>query len=257
MIPCLLHFNTYIYTITINTMKWIVFLFSISLPCIAVAQDLQGSPALTYLQDFLDPASSVMTYRSGETGLKTIGSPLVFEDFVPCVVYFTDNRKTGTEKVNYNCHANTVLYTDGSDVFHIESKLIDRLEFQPSENTVCVFRQVFLNDQKKNLFLQTLYEGCGILYKRHYRKFVEADYGGAFSAEKYYDEYKELQDYYISLNENNAVPLKLTKKNLLNIMQPHAREIQAFLKTEKINLKSETDLVKVCQYYDSLFTPSQ
>ena len=62
-------------------MKWIIIVISLATSCIAVAQDLQGYPAITYMEEFLNPSTRVMRdLKAAAYG--TIGSPNIFDDFV-------------------------------------------------------------------------------------------------------------------------------------------------------------------------------
>ena len=238
-------------------MRWLTVLLNISLPCMAIAQSLQGYSYETQLQELLNPSPHIMGERKGGAAYGTIGSPFVFEDFVPGIVYFSNKMKSGTEKINYNCHDNEVLYSDGAKSFLLDARRIDYLEFKLGENASWVFKQVFLEDKKKSLFLQVLCDDHSILYKRHFREFRKADYGGAYSADRRYDEYTDRYNYYILLEGGDIQSLKPQKKAVLEIMETYGNEMEEFLKKEKINLKSEDDLVRLIRYYDSLSTRSQ
>ena len=237
-------------------MKWIILTLSLAASCIVAAQDLQGYPAITYMEEFLNPSPYMMRARAG-SAYGTKGSPNIFDDFVPGVLYFSSKMKSETDRLNYNCYSNEVLYSDGSTTFQVDNKKVDFLEFHPADAPAIMFEQVFLADKKKSLFLQILYNESSKLYKRHFREFKKADYGGAYSADRRFDEYIDLHDYYLSLNGGDVIPLKPKKKNLLNIMYPHGEEIEKFLKSEKIDLKNDNDLEKVVRYFDSLSTQSQ
>ena len=231
--------------------------FSLLLPCSLFGQDLAGYVYQNILNDMINPSEHLMRERMSGRAYGTNGNPYVFEEFTPGTVYFSNKMKSPIWQINYNCYTNEILYSDGTNEYLLDSRKIDFLEFEPYENTSVIFRQVFLEDKKMSQFLQVLYHGQSVLYKRHYREYLEADYGGAYSADRRYNEYKDLYDYYISFDNIEAVSFKPNKKNLLNIMHLHEQEIESFLKTEKIDLKSDEGLARVVKYYDSLSTPSQ
>ncbi len=158
--------------------------------------------------------------------------------------------------INYNCYTNEVLYAEGSKTYLLDPKGIDYLEFQVHAKSM-VFKHVFIEDLKQSLFAQVLYEGRSTLYKRHYREYKAADYGSAYSSDQRYNEYINHHDFYISVDQGEALPLKPKKKDLLKIMQDHAAEVEAFIKAEKLKLKNDWNLVKVVEYWDSLVTQSQ
>ena len=231
-------------------MKLLFFLF---IPFLASAQEIGGYPIEIRMDEMLNPSRHVMMERMGGAAYGTKGSPMILDDFTRGNIYYSNKSKTSGKLINYDCYNNQVLYSDGTNTYVLPPKEIDFLEFLVDDESF-VFKHVFVEELKKSLFLQVLYNHKSILYKRHYREFLKADYTRAYSADRRYDEYVNQYDYYLSLDGGDVVSLKPKKKSLLAIMNLHSEEIEAFLKTEKINLKSDKDLVKVVKYYDSLST---
>ena len=232
-------------------MKLIQLIFLLSLPCLASGQNIGGYTIETRLDDILNPSPHIMRERMGGAAYGTKGSPMIFDDFTKGNIYYSNKSKTSGKLINYNCHTHEVLYSDGNNSYLLSPKEIDYLEFLVYDQSL-IFKHIFLEDLQKSLFVQVLYNDQSILYKRHYREFLEADYTRAYSADRRYDEYVSHYDYYLSPDGGDVIPLKPKKKNLLTLMNLHSGEIEAFLKAEKINLKSDKDLVKVVKYYDSL-----
>ena len=220
-------------------------------------QGIEGYFSETTLQSLLNPGSVSSRNRLGGAAYGTKGSPMIFEDFTKGNIYYSSRSMTTGTLINYNCYTHEVLYSDGSQNYLLNPKEIDYLEFFENDTPV-IFQHIFLKDLKKSLFVQVLYNTSSKLYKRHYRDFKEAEYGEqGYGPDRRYDEYINHYDFYISLDDGDAQLLKPKKKDLLDIMHTHAKEIEAFLKGEKIKLKSDKDLIKVVKYYDSLSTPSQ
>ncbi len=63
--------------------------------------------------------------------------------------------------------------------------------------------------------------------------------------------FKESEKYYIK-KQRVLVPLSTNKKELLNQLSDQGNELKSYIKSEKINLKDEQDLIKLFNYYDSL-----
>ena len=233
----------------------IIWILLISFPGVVQAQtlmELVDYGNISNLSEILEPGQMIKRERGGGAPYGTKGSPNVYEDFVPGIIYFSEKVKSGIQMMNYNCFTNTVFLENGSETVQISTRVIDYLEFKPDNNTSQIFQQVFMEDQQMSQFLQILYNENSILYKRHYRDLLEADYSGAYSSEQRYDEYKNRYDYYISLNGSDPQVLKTKKKQVLVIMENKSDEIEKFMKSSKIDLKSDIDLVKLVRYYDSL-----
>jgi hypothetical protein len=227
------------------------------LPGMVFSQGLEGYSNIDQMVDVFSPNFHIRSERASGAAYGTKGSPNVFEEFMPGVIYFAEKVKSGTDQMNYNCYTNEILISQGSETFLVNSRMVDYLEFKLDDNTTQLFRQVFLVDQKESQFLQMLYSGKSILYKRHYREFQKADYSGAYSADRRYDEYINRYDYYISLDGTDLQILKPKKKHVLRIMESQYENIENYMKKGEINLKSDVDLARLVKYYDSLSTQSQ
>ena len=237
-------------------MKLIKLLFFVSIPCMLNGQDISGYNFETGVNDLLNPSPHIMSERKGGAAYGTEGSPMILDEYTKGNIYYSNKSKTSAILINYDCYNNRVFYSDGTNEYVLPSKEIDFLEFTLNDQSL-VFKHIFLEDLKQSLFVQVLYNNQSILYKRHYRQFLKADYDRAYGSDRRYDEYKNLYKYYISLDGVNSISFKPRKKDLLNIMNEHRNDIEAYLKAEKNNLKSDTDLVKLVKYYDSLTTPTQ
>jgi hypothetical protein len=229
-------------------MRPIAVLIIVSLPC------LLGAQIPAEVEDYIDKfGTNNLNVRADNT----IGSPYVFEEFVTGLVYFADDTRSTERMINYNCHDNQVLYRDGEDIYLLNARMIDSLEFRIGDNTSWIFTKVALKDDGDPIFMNVLYRDHSILYKRHYKEFREADVGKAYGSGQRNDEYIDRHDYYIALGRSDVQPLRPRKRNVLEIMEAYGEEIEDFLKNEKINLRSESDLIRLISYYDSLITRSQ
>jgi hypothetical protein len=229
-------------------MRPIAVLIIVLLPCFLGAQ----IPA--EVEDYIDKFG---TNNLNDRAENTIGSPFVFEEFMTGYVYFSDNTRSTERMINYNCHDNQVLYQEGENTYMLNARMIDSLEFRIDENTSWIFRKVTLKDDGDPLFMNVLYRDHSILYKRHDKEFREADIGQAYGSGQRNDEYIDRHDYYFAVEGSDVQHLRPRKRNVLEIMEAHGEEIEDFLKKDKINLRSEDDLIRLVRYYDSLATRSQ
>ena len=109
-----------------------------------------------------------------------------------------------------------------------------------------------LENIKKRVFLRVLYNENSILYKRYSKDFKEADYGGAYSQDRRYDEYHDRHAYYLKTGDRELQVLKPRKKSLLELLGDKNGEIEKYLKQEKPDLKTDEGLVQVILFYDSI-----
>jgi hypothetical protein len=57
--------------------------------------------------------------------------------------------------------------------------------------------------------------------------------------------------FYVSLNKKPAVPIK-NLKGLLSVLKDHKKEIESFVRKQKIKVRREGDLKRLLAYYNSL-----
>jgi hypothetical protein len=154
--------------------------------------------------------------------------------------------------LNYDCYNNRWEFSAGNSIYLLNSSQIDYFEIFPGQDRIILFKQVFVEKLKKQVSLQVLYNENSILYKRHFREFREADYGGAYSQDRRYNEYHDRESYYLKTGDNELQVLRSSKKSALEIMEDQREEVEKYIKKEKPNLKTEAGLVQLIRFYDSL-----
>jgi hypothetical protein len=215
----------------------------------------QANPSATdYTEadmNMLNPNRMLLRTKSaGAYGTK--GSPYVFSDFKKGNMYYSNQQRVSNILLNYDCHNNQLVYTTDGSVYLLNSSQINFFEAFTGGDTVMLFEQVFVENLKKRIFLRVLYNENSILYKRYYKDFKEADYGGAYSQDRRYDEYHDREAFYIKTGEKELQVLKPKKKFLLELLGDKNGELEKYLKQEKPDLKSDEGLVQVIQFYDSM-----
>jgi len=68
--------------------------------------------------------------------------------------------------------------------------------------------------------------------------------------------YKNISSYYVIDGDSPATKTRLGKKQILKHLPRHNAQIKKFIASEKLNLKTESDIIKLFDYYNSLLPPS-
>ena len=229
----------------------LIFLF-LSMPLIISAQAVPGSTGYEMTEmDIMNPAPQLLRTKSA-TAYGITGTPYVFEDFKQGNIFYTNKLRVDGKLLNYDCYNDRWEYSAGNSIYLLNSSQIDYFEIFPGQDRTMLFKQVFVEKLKKQVFLQVLYNENSILYKRHFREFREADYGGAYSQDRRYDEYHDRESYYLKTDDNELHLLKSNKKSALEIMEDQCEELEKYIKKEKPNLKTEAGMVQLIRFYDSL-----
>ncbi len=229
----------------------IFFLISL-LPVGLLGQSTPSSTDYTEADmNMLNPNRMLLRTKSaGAYGTK--GSPYVFSDFTKGNLYYANQQRVSNIMLNYDCHNNQLLYVSEGSTYLLNKDQIDFFEAFTGGDTVMLFNQVFVEQLKKRIFMRVLYNENSILYKRYFKDFKEADYGGAYSQDRRYDEYHDREAYYIKTGEKDHQPLKPRKKSLLEVMQDKAGKMEKYFKQEKPDLKTDDGLVQAIRYYDRI-----
>jgi len=229
----------------------LLFLFFF-MPLIISAQAVPGSTGYEMTEmNIMNPAPQLLRTKSA-IAYGTTGTPYVFEDFKQGNIFYTNKMRVDGKLLNYDCYNNRWEFSAGNSIYLLNSSQIDYFEIFPGQDRTILFKQVFVEKLKKQVSLQVLYNENSILYKRHFREFREADYGGAYSQDRRYNEYHDRESYYLKTGDNELQVLRSNKKSALEIMEDQREEVEKYIKKEKPNLKTEAGLVQLIRFYDSL-----
>lgn len=96
------------------------------------------------------------------------------------------------------------------------------------------------------------HEGRKVLFIMLPRKnLLKANYQGAYSAGRTYDQFIDEKYYYIIKN-GNPFNVKLNKKNLITVTKDQKDKIESFIKNEKVDVSTEEGWIKTLTYYETL-----
>jgi len=181
------------------------------------------------------------------------GTPNIFKEFHKGNFYFSDKTCIADILINYNCYTDVVLFSDGKNNYTTNSQDIDYFTITRGENgPILLFKQVFLSSEKKRIFMQVLYQGESVLFKRYRKEFLKADLDKPYGSNRQRDEYNDYYEYYVSIAGKEPVILKPRKNAVVEIFNAKSDKIDDFIKNEKIDLKNEADLMKLVEHYDKI-----
>jgi hypothetical protein len=219
---------------------------------IASAQDMPaGYDALSKIQQQVWMDKKLAASDPNYSNVK--GTPYIFKEFQNGNFYFSNKTFITDRLINYNCYNDEVLFSDENNIYIANSQDIDYFTVKRGENgTMLLFKQVFLSSEKKRIFMQILYQGESVLFKRYRKEFLKADVGTPYGSNRQTDEYNDYCEYYVSTEGKEPVILKPRKNAALEIFSDKSKKIEDFIKNEKINLKDETNLVRLVEEYDKI-----
>ncbi|UFH53239.1 hypothetical protein [Spirosoma sp. KNUC1025] len=144
----------------------------------------------------------------------------------------------------------------GSDSIIVNSSQVKSFQFNSSDGHFYVFRRfpgAKTDDEslKEGYFL-VLYQSKSALLKRVVKTFRKADYKNPYSNDIRYDEFKPVSSYYLLKPDQTLVKVKLSDKAIIESLGDRKEELNAFVKAEKLNVKTEADAIQLITKYDGL-----
>jgi hypothetical protein len=101
-------------------------------------------------------------------------------------------------------------------------------------------------------YADILHEGKYMLLAERKKTLIKANYAGAYSANRPYDEFVDEVNFYVKRGEHTPEKIKLSRKAILDVFPDHQQELKSFITKEQIDFREAYQVVKIFQYYESL-----
>lgn len=175
-----------------------------------------------------------ITFDTRYEGVK--GSPRLTDTLLPSFLKLAGQDYYFQIKADLDLVNNTLIYagSGSGQMYSIPSSDVSELVIN-KDGIELLFRTTkgkkFEKDLKENRFYQVLTEGDYEFIKVPMKGFLRADYQGAYTADRRYDEYVNESRYYLKGRDGTFYQVQLNKKSLLKVL-PEKKEIieQAFSK---------------------------
>jgi hypothetical protein len=150
----------------------------------------------------------------------------------------------GYEVISKRANGDSIIVKAGS----IDKVILtDALTAQPH-----TFRKWQDLDIAKPGYADILHEGKYMLMADRKKILLKANYEGAYSANRPYDEFRDELNFYVKRPGQNPEKIKLSRKAVLEVFPDRQQELKAFISKEQIDFREVSQVVKIFQYYDSI-----
>ncbi len=220
--------------------------FLLAIPALMISYNstAQGSPAMEL------PTVYVQNTVTGSNRLPTnvIGSPYLNEEFVIGTVSIKDSESYQTY-LRYNAFNDELEMRNGNTTNAVMKR--DYISVSLGGDVFSVHAYAY-DGGIKNGYFNALNEGNAVLLRRR-EVILQAGQAATSSYSKDTPPRFELQEYYyISINKETAQPVKLNKKGITEVLSDQNADIAAYIKKNKLKLKSEAEVLKLLEHYNSL-----
>jgi hypothetical protein len=178
------------------------------------------------------------------------GSPYLNNEFCTGTVYTTSKQKIVDIQLRYN------IYNDDLEFKSPDGKI---LAIDNPENVemadFCDYQMVYLpylnRRNEKKAFFKVLEEGELSLYAKPDVFFQREQKGDGIRADKPAEFVEKPDILYLKISDRPAVEVG-NKKDILEIIPHHKKEIRDYIRQQKIKPSSAENLKKLVHYYNSL-----
>jgi hypothetical protein len=236
-------------------MRSFLFILALSITASLAAQNTvtpEGYKAKESLRNLADGTGSVQTFDNRYEGVR--GTPFVFEAYMPGEVFFKEKSRVAIKELNYNCFENEIVYMDpATKVIRLVNRYQVDLFTITNGGEVLTFVPIQLEEDSETVFAQVLYNKGSMVYKVYGKEWLKANYEGGYSADRKYDAFVDKYDlYFLKQGDQTLYKVKRSKKQIIAAFPGREKDISAFIKSSKLDLKMDDSLVQLLEYYDSL-----
>lgn len=182
------------------------------------------------------------------------GTPMLNNDWQTGAFRLHDNEEFSQELQVQLDLVNQLLYFSLSNGFtgSLPTAKVAELRLYTGEDTFRLFRvypeaEVEGTNDPKLKYYEVLFDGPFSLLQYHFKYFREADFKGAYSADRRYDEYVDQHVLWLREGDQPFEKIKLKKKAILDALPSYQQEAQKVMKAQKITLREEADLVRLLE----------
>jgi hypothetical protein len=186
-----------------------------------------SAPRSVFQDENLRAIGTLKPYSSGGYGFDNRyegvrGTPMYSDSLLPSLLLIKGQSSYVRLVADIDLINNDIVYRQSSTgkLFVIPIEFVE--EFIITKNgTDIVFRttsgKVFDKEMKETRFIQVLNESPVQLVKMPIKSFVQANYKGAYSADRRYDEYLATEKYFLSGPDNVFHQIQLSKRSVIKI----------------------------------------
>ena len=209
-----------------------------------------------------DELRSLATMGPNTPGVRAIdnryqgvqGSPLFTTEWKKGTFKLKEKEDFGKEvEVNIDLMEHVLYFRlNNGFVGSLPSTRVTEFKIEKEADEFYLFRVAQENEiegtSKNRLkFYEVLFDGDIVLLKHHYKEFIKADYKGAYSTDRRYDEYDNRYSYWIKEGNKDYQKVRLKRKSLEQALPNSANKIQKIIKSEKLDLKNDADLIRLIE----------
>jgi hypothetical protein len=229
----------------------------LALSCISMAaysQDAQPANQFQLLNR-IGTGSGNMMLMLNESYYGIEGTPYHIYDFLGGSFHHSGVGRYEQVMIRYNAYEDWLEIVADGDSLILNPKAVRSFEFI-HKGTYFLYRNGYRSQDnriERENYLQVLHEGSVIFLKRHNKVLKEANFDPVFNTGSKYDRFVENESYYTAgASGDQLEPVRLRRRDILNMMADNSDQIVKFARDNRLNYRSEADVLRMLLQYDHL-----
>ena len=189
-------------------------------------------------------------WRAGLTEADIEGTPYLNDEFIEGAIFTTSKNQFVNVPVRYNIFSDQIEFRtdDGSVMALAAPEAVEKVEFGDFQLEYIPY---LLGNKIKRGFFVLLEKGEVTLYSRPRILFEQAKEPGAYSSAQPPKFLRRPDEYYIRAGKEPA-EIIVKRKDISRVLPDHQKEVEDFIKDNRIKTNRPEDLSRLVQYYNSL-----
>jgi len=196
----------------------------------------------------------VRTYDNRYIGVK--GSPFFINDWHNGTVYLENGKIFENVPLKIDVYQNELLAISRGQTIYVTKDQVNNFLLQPdSLEEPIKFINIKSSQYKKfdeDQFLRVLHEGTKTVLEWHQKYYSEADYTGAYSANRTYDEFIQSSKFYYLDEKDQLKKLRTSIGKIAKIFESNEKAVKDFIFENNLNPKQPAQLARILRYGESL-----
>lgn len=206
------------------------------------AQDFSISDDITLLRYLSRPSSKVAAS----------GSPYVDETFLPIRISSFKNQLFSARYNAYNGEMEVIPAIGKAAIILNKDEVVYEVHFTTLKKTYKTY--TYFDKTEKTDFLVNIIilENISLLKKEEVKFIPESKAQSSYQQDKP-AQFKRLEDaYFIKIKNTDIIALPTKKKSIANLFPKHSKNILSYIKSSKIKLFKEKDLIQLMNFLNVL-----
>ncbi len=195
-------------------------------------------------------SSSVRVFDSRYEGIK--GSPYLLDDWLAASLVTDNGQKIENVEIKLNLTEDGVFVkNENGGVLRLRSSAVDTIQLTENEQMfVSVENLLGQNQYEDSYYLELMERGEKVsLVARRYKSYMEANFKGAYSAGRTYDQYIDETDFFF-LKNGQLSEVKTSIKSLAEGLGMDKKQLRNYINKYEINIREEEGIKKLVKYFN-------